>query len=96
MIDYLIQYGNLAEGVLWIVVGACFAAAMVRGGSRRMKLVAAINFVLFGCSDFVERRTGAWWRPWWLLLWKAACVAVMVLQLAVYLRLKRGGHEHGE
>jgi len=96
MIDYLIRRGNLIEGVFWIVVGACFAIAMVRGSGGRTKLIAAVNFVLFGCSDFVEHQTGAWYRPWWLLLWKAACVAVMVSQLVVYIRSMKGGRKSAE
>ena len=34
-----------------------------------------MSFFAFGISDFVEIHTGAWYRPWWLLAWKATCVA---------------------
>ncbi len=51
-----------------------------------MKLFAAVSFILFGLTDFVEMRTGAWWHPWWLLAWKGGCVAVMVGLLLTYRR----------
>ena len=37
---------------------------------------AAWFFALFafGLSDVVEVYTGAFWRPWWLLVWKGACL----------------------
>jgi hypothetical protein len=35
-------------------------------------------FAFFGLSDLVEVTTGAWWRPWWLLAWKAACLLGLI------------------
>ncbi|MEM6315778.1 MAG: hypothetical protein AAF743_16945 [Planctomycetota bacterium] len=58
---------NLAEAVVWFVV-----AAVVAWRFRTWAL--AVILVAFGVSDIVETRTGAWYRPWWLLVWKAACV----------------------
>jgi len=52
--------------------------------------VAAVNFTVFGFSDFVEAATGAWWRPWPLALWKGTCVAVMFVQLMLYTAQHRG------
>jgi len=40
--------------------------------------MAAVAFLAFAGTDLVEMQTGAWWRPWWLLVWKAACVGVLV------------------
>ena len=88
LLDNLIRYGNLIEGIFWIAIGVCFALALLRPNRRGAKLVAAINFAVFGCSDFVEYQTGAWWRPWWLMLWKGACVCIMVLQLIAYIRAR--------
>jgi len=84
----MIETGNLIEGFLWIAIGLCFAVSLVRPAQRKAKLVAAINFVVFGFSDFVEMRTGAWWRPPWLPAWKAACVLVMLTQLVRYLKAR--------
>ncbi len=80
---------NLCEGILWLAVSAGFLVALVRRGDRGAKLIAALTFAAFGLSDFVEMDTGAWWRPWWLLMWKGLCVAVMLTQLGVYMRRQR-------
>lgn len=53
----------------------------------RLRRWMAIALVLFGLSDAVEIWSGAWWRPWWLLAWKAACViTVSVIGSVLYLR----------
>ena len=82
---------NMAEAALWGIVAAGFLVAAVRPRLRMMKLAAGAAFLAFGASDVVEAHTGAWWRPWWLLAWKAACVAVMLWLLCGYLRLARRG-----
>lgn len=48
----------------------------------------------FGVSDIIELQTGAWWRPWWLLLLKAACL-LSFAQTGYYLwwHQKRNGIE---
>ena len=61
-------------------------AAYQRGVVRRDCIVAAITFAIFGASDLVEATTGAWWRPWWLLLWKAACLFAFLVLLVRYVR----------
>jgi hypothetical protein len=45
----------------------------------------AIILILFGISDFVEMVSGAWWQPWWLLVWKALCIGVgFILIILIY------------
>lgn len=56
---------------------------------RRLGRLAAAAYLAFGASDIVEVRTGAWYDPWWLLAWKAACVAVLVGCLILYRRIER-------
>ncbi len=79
-VDPFFIYANYGEAALWNLIGVAFlVAALARravGGAalRRTLLAAAIAFIAFGWSDVVETRTGAWWRPWWLLLWKGLCV----------------------
>jgi len=80
--------GNLIDGILWVCVGVCFAISLVRPGWRHAKAIAAVNFLAFGASDFMEMHTGAWWRPLWLLAWKGACLLVMLVQFAWYLKCK--------
>ncbi len=70
---------NHIEAGLWILIGLAFLLAAARTGPRRTTcLAAAVAFSLFGLSDLIEARTGAWWRPWWLLLWKAGCIAALL------------------
>ena len=81
---------NAFEVVLWPTLGAILAAHGWRRGVavRRHCLIAAAVLLLFGLSDLAEALTGnQWWHPWWLLLWKAACVTALAgLALGAYLR----------
>ena len=78
---------NLAEGALWIGIGFGFAVALWRRrADRGLKAAACLLFVAFGISDFIEIRTGAWYKPWWLLAWKAANVAALALVLVLFRR----------
>lgn len=57
--------------------------------TKRTLLELAIALVVFGFSDVVEARTGAWWRPWWLFVWKAVCVIALVATLVNYFRIRK-------
>ena len=94
----MFQTANLIEGTFWICLGAGFLVSVVWPGSRRHKLITAVTLAVFGVSDFVEMTTGAWWRPWWLFPWKAACVVVLATEFMLHLRRKaqrRGGEGSG-
>jgi hypothetical protein len=67
------QWFNLGEGIFWMLLAGIL---LVRGGQKPVLIVA---LVAFGVSDLVEIRTGAWWSPWWLLAWKAGCLAAMAV-----------------
>lgn len=81
-------YLNYIEAGLWIALGLGAAVQGLRcaGTIRRELVILAIDLIAFGLSDIVETRTGAWWRPWWLLAWKSMCVAVMLVLLVTYAR----------
>jgi hypothetical protein len=83
--------GNYAEAVLWILVAAVFGVFAIRrrGPARRRCAIAVVVFFLFGMSDVVEVQTGAWWRPWWLFIWKTLCVLAMLGLLCDYLRRRQ-------
>lgn len=84
-LDPLFVWSNYAEAFLWVAIGV---AVSVFGRSRaRIGLTTAL--IAFGVSDLVETRTGAWYRPWWLLGWKAACVLAMVVLGAIEIRSRR-------
>ena len=66
-------------------------AKLNKGIVRKDALIAACVFAIFGCSDMVEATTGAWWRPWWLLVWKGLCIlALLILTIRYYQRRGRG------
>jgi hypothetical protein len=86
MIDERFILSNRLEAGLWCAIGAGFAiAAFIKPKAVRTDcLIAAVTFVAFGMSDVVETHTGAWWRPWWLLVWKAVCVLGFLVLLVRY------------
>ncbi len=84
------QTFNYAEAVLWGLFAIGFAWRAVQARSVRGRcLIAAAAFLLFGLSDIVETQTGAWWRPWWLLVWKALCLLVFMVLVIDHLRRRR-------
>ena len=81
--------GNALEVALWSLIAlAFFIAAFRHPQSRKSLLIASLAFLLFGLSDLVEIYTGAWWSPWWLLVWKALCLIVL---LALWISYRRAG-----
>ena len=50
--------------------------------------VAAATFLLFGISDLIKLRTGAWWRPTGLLVLKGLCLLSLVACLGVFVTLE--------
>ena len=69
---------NACEAALWLTLGtAVLLSALLSQPLRAGTLVLSLALLAFGASDIVETQTGAWWRPWWLLAWKAACVVVL-------------------
>lgn len=75
--------GNQIEAGFWGLIGVIFAAQAIRtrGAVRVRCATAAVVLLCFGLSDLFEMRTGAWWRPWWLLAIKAACILALLTLL---------------
>ena len=90
--------GNAIEAVVWWVLGiSMLIAAYAKPTHRKQCLVSAIALVLFGCSDVVEISTGAWWHPWWLLVWKGTCVITLCWQLYTHrIRSKKSKNKSRE
>jgi hypothetical protein len=59
--------------MLWF----CLAGFVLTRGTDKSRLLLASALLPFGISDLVETRTGAWYSPWWLLVWKAICVLLI-------------------
>jgi hypothetical protein len=88
--------GNLIEAIVWFVLAVVLLLHSLRAPkhTRPTLHILASAIVVFGVSDLVEMRTGAWWRPWWLFVWKAACVVVLFFGFLRYHRLtKRGANK---
>jgi hypothetical protein len=90
-LDPTFVLSNHIEAVFWTAIGIACAVRAIRlqGAARIDARWAALTFILFGGSDLVEATTGAWWRPWWLLAWKALCIAVLLELWIRYARRRR-------
>ena len=88
------QIFNFLEGWLWTIIALVFAIQANRKANKYQKLAAlgSLAFFAFGVSDFIEFTTGAWYRPWSLLVFKALCVLGFLLLLRQYSIAKR--HEN--
>ncbi len=79
---------NYCEAVFWVVVSLVVLIAATKS-SRHIKKIAYVavpTLFLFGVSDIVEVYTRAWWRPFWLLLWKGLCIIILVSCVVYYWR----------
>jgi hypothetical protein len=82
--------GNAVEAVVWFILAVVvFVAGARHADIRRNAWTASAALVLFGFSDLVEIRTGAWWRPWWLLVWKGSCIAAFIVLLWIWSRRRK-------
>jgi hypothetical protein len=82
---------NIFEAGLWIVFAVLIAARgrSVRGMTLRLRVLLAVSFLAFGVSDIIEFRTGAWWRPPGLLVYKGLCLAGILGGFVALLRNRR-------
>ena len=85
------HFYNTFEILLWSIAGSGFLlSALLRSGQSRLQcFLAGVAFLLFAVSDWIELETGAWWRPWWLLVWKALCVIALAALYAWHVRVRR-------
>jgi hypothetical protein len=87
---------NYFEVMLWGGIGLAFLITGIRRqAGRRSSFLASGAFILFGISDLVEVHTGAWWTPWWLLMWKGACLAILAALACCYFGGRRTGGAEG-
>lgn len=95
-VDEIYVAANRIEAGLWIVIGVAFVIAAGRTTSHRRSFgLLAPVFVAFGISDLVEVHYGQWWDPWWLLVWKGACVLVFLYAFIRYVASRRSVRERG-
>ncbi|MEA5576690.1 hypothetical protein [Anabaena sp. UHCC 0451] len=92
LLETLYRQGNYIEAVLWGLFALGFIVYSYKQDShiaKRKNQITALIFLLFGLSDIVEVQTGAWWKPWWLFLWKASSVLGFIVCFWDYLKIHR-------
>ena len=88
-----IETFNQLESLLWfgialILIGQAFFNKHV-SPYKMLMIQSAIAFILFGISDLIESQTGAWWKPWPLLIFKGACLISIAYFFTCYLKIKK-------
>jgi hypothetical protein len=83
--------GNLIEAGVWFLLAIVmfFHALRSRTQVRPTCFMLVVALAVFGASDVVEARTGAWWKPWWLFVWKAACLIALFFGFVRYYRIEK-------
>jgi hypothetical protein len=83
--------GNFIEAGIWFLLAMTLLVYALRTEQRERGTLIGLAAVLaiFGLSDLVEARTGAWWKPWWLFVWKALCVLALTFGFWRYYRMKK-------
>lgn len=85
---------NLFEGLYWISLGiiSFILSYFAPRKYKKLSLFALLILTLFGISDFIEIKTGAFWTPWWLLLINLVSVLGLIVIPVWYLKLRIHRH----
>lgn len=76
---------NFLEAGLWFLFSFIFIIKSRHDKINKNIFVGLyITLFFFGVSDIIEVQTGAWWKPVWLFLLKAACVVSMIILFTKY------------
>ncbi|MEI8645395.1 hypothetical protein P4S60_07230 [Pseudoalteromonas sp. Hal040] len=83
---------NYAESLFWFIIALCLLVHAFKLGKSdanfRTSLIASIAFVAFGVSDIIEAQTGAWWRPFSLLVFKIGCIVAFLVCFIKYKKIE--------
>jgi hypothetical protein len=96
LLETIYRQGNYIEAGLWGLFTLGFIIYSYKQESliaRRKNQITSMIFLLFGLSDIVEVQTGAWWKPWWLFLWKASCVLGFIICFCDFLKNQGKNHQ---
>jgi len=87
---------NSVEAVVWISIGVLLLFSLKKiavNGTMKDVVVLGVLFLTFGASDVVEVHSGAWWRPWWLLIWKTLnAIGLLYFTGKLYIAERAGRH----
>lgn len=82
---------NIFEGIFWLGLGiiSLILNQTLAEKYRKLSLVSAVVFLLFGLSDFIEIKTAGFLpdSPW-LLIWKVANVVGIVVVIVWYFKIR--------
>jgi hypothetical protein len=85
---------NVCEGMLWVSIAVGILVVVYRKRQNAdLMLVLAVLFAAFGVSDWVEITTGGWYKPWWMLTWKASNLVGFAVTFLLLRRRERRVHE---
>lgn len=81
---------NFIEGIYWLALGifVLTLSKIIFQKYKKLALFTSLVLILFSITDFIEIETGAYWTPWWLLVWNIICILGLTLSLAWYIKLK--------
>lgn len=81
---------NFIEGIYWVALGifVLTLSKIIFQKYKKLALFTSLILILFSITDFIEIETGAYWTPWWLLVWNIICILGLTLSLAWYIKLK--------
>ena len=90
MHSQMVDAYNGFEAGLWAVLAVVVAFRYRRSvaGVRRVAAITSILLLLFAASDVIEMYTGAWWRPWPLLVLKTFCLVGLVCCFRLLIRFR--------
>lgn len=78
--EHFAELFNLGEAGLWFAISTVIAWKLRNSPhTAKFNWLLPPTFIVFGISDFIESRTGAFWDLWWLLVMKSVCVVVVVI-----------------
>lgn len=82
---------NEIEACVWlaIAIGFLVYSFTATGKKRKIGNICFAAFLIFGISDIIESKTGAWWKPLWLLAVKISCVATFIYCYLKYLSIRK-------
>lgn len=75
-----LTFFNAGEAAWWFLMAGFVATYWRhwRGLTLGLRNALVIFLIAFGVSDLIEMRTGSWWRPLGLLVFKAVCLIGLV------------------